>query len=717
MKRYRRWAVVAAVAIIFVAVVAARPRPAPPPPPPSLDSIEAGLPATTRVFVGVDVRNRLTMAQILDALDALINAHPALKSGYEKAVQNAGMSPREMLGWASPVAYVALMPTGSNLNLVETMGGAHKPFEVVAAVGVSDEAAARTFINRLIVKMAGSRTEGETRVCESNLKNLDTALEMYATDHQGHYPESLSALVPQYLTSLPVCPAAGRDTYTATYQVTHHPEGFSVACGGDNHHRGQNFPAYSSSLGLIRGNTAPPTAESVSHQVEIDGNPAWVLGEGDAEAAITLHNGYLLIASGQAVLDQVLQSMDGHVPGLAADPLFADARRHVSTSYGLVSYVSLQRVMNPLAMAGLAQQGEVDAQTIQAAAALQYVVSSCDLVDGDLQTHSFLKLDTNSQSPFIKALLAQPANDTSAVHYVPGSNNLCLSANVKWLYPVVVQALQVFPSTRPAASFAQQWRAQGFDLEHDVLAQFTGGVAIGSNVLEKLPELVMAYIGRRQGKTGDPMTGVPAVILAAHLQSVDAGNNLVTEFETHSGHHSEVAGQAGGVDLHVYKDAPVSIFWSIVPGPEPMLLVAGGPNADALMQAGLQAAAQHQSVADGASWQRLMEAAPNGVIMTDYLDLQPLVKQGSQLVKEMLAASPPPENVATVVDSALSVLEQVAPWLHGTSTWRVTTDGLEFTNRGTLSLTSMALGGGLGAAAGTEQRQRREASILEGQLI
>ena len=42
-------------------------------------------------------------------------------------------------------------------------------------------------------------------ICPSNLKNLATATQMYATDHKGAYPANLSQLVPDYLRELPQC--------------------------------------------------------------------------------------------------------------------------------------------------------------------------------------------------------------------------------------------------------------------------------------------------------------------------------------------------------------------------------------------------------------------------------------------------------------------------------------------------------------------------------
>lgn len=88
--------------------------------------------------------------------------------------------------------------------------------------------------------------------CSSNLKNIATALEMYACDSQGHYPTRLSQLTPNYLKTVPTCPAAGADSYSATYQRALKPDGFRLHCGGENHTPWPaNTPAYTSGQGLV----------------------------------------------------------------------------------------------------------------------------------------------------------------------------------------------------------------------------------------------------------------------------------------------------------------------------------------------------------------------------------------------------------------------------------------------------------------------------------
>lgn len=100
-----------------------------------------------------------------------------------------------------------------------------------------------------------SRSQGQLTACKSNCKNIATALEMYASDNKGRYPDRLDKLVGgNYLKTLPTCPSAGEMTYT-NYQATTAPDQFSFACCGRNHsgalgYEAVNLPAYSTNQGL-----------------------------------------------------------------------------------------------------------------------------------------------------------------------------------------------------------------------------------------------------------------------------------------------------------------------------------------------------------------------------------------------------------------------------------------------------------------------------------
>lgn len=126
-------------------------------------------------------------------------------------------------------------------------------------------------------RMVRSPDQGQLTACRSNLKNIATALEMYATDYEGKYPSSLTLLTPNYLRSLPTCPAARVDTYSPTYKLISIPIAtpspgvaatpqvssttslpkltYHVACRGENHEKAgvttPDRPAYNGIQGLI----------------------------------------------------------------------------------------------------------------------------------------------------------------------------------------------------------------------------------------------------------------------------------------------------------------------------------------------------------------------------------------------------------------------------------------------------------------------------------
>jgi hypothetical protein len=100
---------------------------------------------------------------------------------------------------------------------------------------------------------------GQFTQCQSNCKNIGTALEMYSTDHQGHYPPNIPCLSPDYLKSIPTCARAGKDTYSQSYSVciigkkNTDLDAYTFFCSGHNHDDlgvSPNYPQYNSRNGL-----------------------------------------------------------------------------------------------------------------------------------------------------------------------------------------------------------------------------------------------------------------------------------------------------------------------------------------------------------------------------------------------------------------------------------------------------------------------------------
>ena len=111
-----------------------------------------------------------------------------------------------------------------------------------------------------------ARSQGQLTACKSNLKNIGTALEMWSTDNYGKYPDSLQKLTPDYLKTIPQCPAAGTVTYRAFFgpKAKGNEGGYAdfyyVECAGSHHKpvsAEADLPAYSSVVGLIEGTSEP----------------------------------------------------------------------------------------------------------------------------------------------------------------------------------------------------------------------------------------------------------------------------------------------------------------------------------------------------------------------------------------------------------------------------------------------------------------------------
>jgi|EP01012_Entosiphon_sulcatum_P053536 prepilin-type N-terminal cleavage/methylation domain-containing protein len=120
----------------------------------------------------------------------------------------------------------------------------------------------------LVPNFLKARAQGQLTACKSNLKNIATALEMYASDFGGRYPNNATAdqlTSGNYLKLIPTCPAAGKNTYSTSnggvgvYTSITTPDSFTMVCVGTNHAKAYtgysvsstNFPQYFAEVGLV----------------------------------------------------------------------------------------------------------------------------------------------------------------------------------------------------------------------------------------------------------------------------------------------------------------------------------------------------------------------------------------------------------------------------------------------------------------------------------
>ncbi len=100
-----------------------------------------------------------------------------------------------------------------------------------------------------------ARSSGQYTQCQSNCKNMGTALELYAKDHKGNFPEKLEMLVPDYLRAIPTCASSRTNKdYIFSYRCSPNHDAYTFYCAGHNHKWvgvGKNYPQYNSREGLI----------------------------------------------------------------------------------------------------------------------------------------------------------------------------------------------------------------------------------------------------------------------------------------------------------------------------------------------------------------------------------------------------------------------------------------------------------------------------------
>ena len=138
------------------------------------------------------------------------------------------------------------------------------------------------------------KPRSDLRGCEENIRIIENAISMYANEHAGTVPGGRRTvtraecaewfrrgLVPRFLKSIPTCPAAGRDTYSQGYrQDNSTPEGdasldaFTIRCRGRFHMAAgvpPDFPACTSSHGLLRPIRKSESRQALPERIEVDG--------------------------------------------------------------------------------------------------------------------------------------------------------------------------------------------------------------------------------------------------------------------------------------------------------------------------------------------------------------------------------------------------------------------------------------------------------------
>lgn len=152
------------------------------------------------------------------------------------------------------IAFIFYLPYALFRYLFQRGEGGFRPSWTFAVVGL---ACLLLFVNVVWPRYLCEKEARKFCKCQSNCVKINTALEEYADQHGGRFPESLEELVPEYLEVIPTCPAAGRDTYSESYMVRYDKGAdewyYTFCCKGRHHFRhikSADCPYFSSSEGL-----------------------------------------------------------------------------------------------------------------------------------------------------------------------------------------------------------------------------------------------------------------------------------------------------------------------------------------------------------------------------------------------------------------------------------------------------------------------------------
>lgn len=107
----------------------------------------------------------------------------------------------------------------------------------------------------LLLDYARGRAKVRFATCQNNCKKIATALDKFAENNDGKYPETLEQLKGKYIESIPTCPQAEKDPYSETYRVAPDFQSYTFYCRGLNHQvtngSAADLPLYCSDYGLI----------------------------------------------------------------------------------------------------------------------------------------------------------------------------------------------------------------------------------------------------------------------------------------------------------------------------------------------------------------------------------------------------------------------------------------------------------------------------------
>lgn len=222
---------------------------------------------------GVEIDETKLREQLVHGFDTELNdpnsemniaARKRAKAEMDTYLKNNGMSSNEFMSHLKN-------DTARKLGIIiESSGDVANfgDFKLVKEGGtwklsIFSNSQAREFAKKEIKEAILSAVQAEQKhandfaKCESNLKNLGTACEMYATDNGGRYPFTLTKLtdgyygMQPYMKSIPTCPTCDS---SYSYESNQNPDVYTLQCNGDHRKLGieEGYPKFTATIGLVR---------------------------------------------------------------------------------------------------------------------------------------------------------------------------------------------------------------------------------------------------------------------------------------------------------------------------------------------------------------------------------------------------------------------------------------------------------------------------------
>jgi hypothetical protein len=364
--------------------------------------------------------------------------------------------------------------------------------------------------------------------CNSHLKNLGTALEMYATDHKGLYPTSLNALVPSYLKEIPPCPLG-----KYWYRVSKKKDSYKITIW-DGKHPADQFPSYDSQKGLTEPETPRREEPSLKNYIvaissrDNDGAKSFVdlvvksagrseetafqtSGHGGYEIytqkgafSIAIVGSYVVMAENLGLLQSAIESYAGKPDINANDDYRRFVERFAKEPAALI-FVNVKEIISRTE--GLSLHDEKIARLVKSLTTLGFG----SYREGDsILTEMYLLIDPQVTDPAIRSYLegSTDPNLMDLAKICPASITTFQVADLRATMDLIRTAASMIPEAEGAVKMVTGYveSALGVSLENELLPAMKGGVAVTYELsdwlLTSIWMAISSYMPSSESKSG-----------------------------------------------------------------------------------------------------------------------------------------------------------------------------------------------------------------------